>query len=290
MFRGRCPGLVGVSWNWKASCPWARAITRPGRTTRIRTYRQDWARLKKGAFSRARERTSWPQFILPTPPRRQHPRNFVGCERVTNIGRHLQEKLWWDHAISFRHQPSLSEAARDELEWFCLSRRSKSELHRTGLVNTCAHRWSGGENIFQGRLTPWNYAAHDWRQRSGRHFCQLWNVSGVCTPNVWWASLLKCEERRDRRVSGLNFASSDHDDVFAFGRDIILMILKPYLCARIPEMLSAQKKLWRWYSRRVSTVSGGALRVQRKIWAAADFQSFLTRPNTRMHRPRKKGG
>ena len=34
------------------------------------------------------------------------------------------------------------------------------------------------------------------------------------------------------------------------------------------------------------TVSGGALRVQRKIWAAADFQNFLTRPNTR--RPRKK--
>ena len=36
------------------------------------------------------------------------------------------------------------------------------------------------------------------------------------------------------------------------------------------------------------TVSGEALRVQRKIWAAADFQNFLTRPNTR--RPRKKGG
>ena len=36
------------------------------------------------------------------------------------------------------------------------------------------------------------------------------------------------------------------------------------------------------------TVSGGALRTQRKIWAAADFQNFLTRPNTR--RPRKKGG
>ena len=27
------------------------------------------------------------------------------------------------------------------------------------------------------------------------------------------------------------------------------------------------------------TVSGGALRVQRKIWAAADFQNFLARPN-----------
>ena len=35
-----------------------------------------------------------------------------------------------------------------------------------------------------------------------------------------------------------------------------------------------------------TTVSGGALRVQRKIWAAADFQNFLARPNTR--RPRKK--
>ena len=30
----------------------------------------------------------------------------------------------------------------------------------------------------------------------------------------------------------------------------------------------------------------GALRVQRKIWVAADFQNFLARPNTR--RPRKK--
>ena len=34
------------------------------------------------------------------------------------------------------------------------------------------------------------------------------------------------------------------------------------------------------------TVSGGALHMQRKIWAAADFQNFLARPNTR--RPRKK--
>ena len=36
-----------------------------------------------------------------------------------------------------------------------------------------------------------------------------------------------------------------------------------------------------------TTVSGGALRVQRKIWAAADFQNFLARPNT-TRRPRKK--
>ena len=34
------------------------------------------------------------------------------------------------------------------------------------------------------------------------------------------------------------------------------------------------------------TVSGGALHMQRKVWAAADFQNFLARPNTR--RPRKK--
>ena len=39
---------------------------------------------------------------------------------------------------------------------------------------------------------------------------------------------------------------------------------------------------------RFPTVSGGTLHMQRKIWAAADFQNFLTRPNTR--RPRKKGG
>ena len=35
-----------------------------------------------------------------------------------------------------------------------------------------------------------------------------------------------------------------------------------------------------------STVSGGALHMQKKIWASADFQNFLARPNTR--RPRKK--
>ena len=29
------------------------------------------------------------------------------------------------------------------------------------------------------------------------------------------------------------------------------------------------------------TVSGGALHMQRKIWAAADFQNFLARRNTR---------
>ena len=35
----------------------------------------------------------------------------------------------------------------------------------------------------------------------------------------------------------------------------------------------------------LDTVSGGALHMQRKIWAAADFQNFLARSNSR--RPRK---
>ena len=38
--------------------------------------------------------------------------------------------------------------------------------------------------------------------------------------------------------------------------------------------------------RRTGTVSGGALHMQRKIWAAADFRNFLAQPNTR--KPRKK--